>query len=237
MNIMDRLKQKIIREYNKRYRYPALVKGKKKIFCIGLNKTGTTSLKKTFKDLDFIVGNQRRAAKLLDDYIDGNFESIIQYCTSAQVFQDSPFSFPETFKYLDMAYPNSKFILAIRNSPEQWYNSLVKFHSKFYGEGKVPTADDLKNTKRYVKEGRPWKVNQRVFKSPKDDPYNKKSLIKFYIDYNAAVKEYFNDRPEDLIVINVSKKNDYQNLMSFLDIDSPFSNFPWENKTATMKSK
>lgn len=40
--------------------------GRKKVFVIGQNKTGTTSLEKAFKDLGFIVGDQRVAEILYD---------------------------------------------------------------------------------------------------------------------------------------------------------------------------
>ncbi len=96
-------------------------RGKPKIFCIGRNKTGTTSLAHTFRDLGFTVGNQRTAEILHDtDYWRGDFTTLIDYCMSAQVFQDVPFSVGETFKHLDVAFPDARFILSIRSSPEVW---------------------------------------------------------------------------------------------------------------------
>ena len=41
-------------------------KGKQKIFCIGRNKTGTTSLKRAFEDLGYPVGDQRKAEILTE---------------------------------------------------------------------------------------------------------------------------------------------------------------------------
>src|SRR5690606_32146124 len=113
--------------------YPIKALGKQKIFCIGRNKTGTTSLAAEFKELGYPVGHQRTAEKLIDYYIANDFQPIIDYCRSAQVFQDAPFSWPETYKYLDEAYPNSLFILSVRDNAEQCYNYLTKFHSKLYG--------------------------------------------------------------------------------------------------------
>lgn len=78
---------------------------KVKYFCIGRNKTGTTSLKRAFEDLGYPVGNQRKAEILTSQYyFDGNFEPIINYCKTAQIFQDVPFSYPEIYKHLDKAY-------------------------------------------------------------------------------------------------------------------------------------
>ena len=63
------------------------VRNKTKFFCIGRNKTGTTSLKKAFSDLGFIVGNQTLSEKLYDRYFFSNdFDKIVSYCETAEVF-------------------------------------------------------------------------------------------------------------------------------------------------------
>jgi hypothetical protein len=69
-----------------------------KIFCIGANKTGTTSLKQAFINLGFTVGDQRTAELMLRSYIQGDYSGLIDYCQTAQVFQDIPFSWPEIYK-------------------------------------------------------------------------------------------------------------------------------------------
>lgn len=212
------------------YINPVLIKNKPKIFCIGRNKTGTTSLKKAFQDLGFIVGHQRTAERLIRDYKVGNFEPIFQYCKSAQVFQDVPFSYSKTFKHLDKAYPNSKFILSVRDSPEQWYNSVIKFHAKLFGNGKTPTAEQLKNS-NYVWRGWIWESNRINFNSPEYNPYNKESLIENYLNHNMEVLDYFKDRPNDLLVINLSEEGSYQKFIEFIDVKSSKKSFPWENKT------
>jgi hypothetical protein len=45
------------------------------------------------------------------------------------------------------------------------------------------------------------------------------------------VLEYFKDRPDDLLVINLADKGEYQRFVDFIRIQSPFLDFPWENKT------
>jgi hypothetical protein len=206
-------------------------RNKIKYFCIGKNKTGTTSLKKAFEDLGFIVGKQREAEYLSNTYyFHGNFDPIIKYCKTAQVFQDVPFSLPNTYKYLDKAYPGSKFILTVRDDPEQWYNSLIKFHAKLFGMGgNIPTAEDLKNAE-YISKGAAYNLI-KLYKTPDNDPYNKEILISLYEDYNKKVMAYFKNRPNDLLVINVSKADDYKRFVKFINVESQYSEFPWENKT------
>lgn len=206
-----------------------LAKNKTKYFCIGRNKTGTTSIKKAFEDLGYRVGDQRSAELLSDKYyFKGNFAPIVAYCKSAQVFQDAPFSWSETFKHLDHAYPGSKFILTIRDDAS-WYQSITQFHAKKFGNGQIPTAVDLQAAK-YVSKGFIYRA-VKLHGAPDEDIYNKKILIDHFNRYNQTVRNYFNERPNDLLVINLSEKSSYSKFIRFLDIDSPYFDFPWENKT------
>lgn len=212
---------------------PWRVLNKQKYFCIGHNKTGTTSLKRAFKDLGFTIGDQRRAERLLPNYLRNDFDSIINYCRYAQVFQDFPFSYPETFKHLDKAFPNSKFILSVRDSPEHWYNSITRFHTKKFGNGKLPTKQDLQNS-NYINKGWAWESFRAMYDTPEDDLYNREMLIEAYKHHNNTIIDYFHSRPDDLIVLNLSDEGSYQQLMGFLNIASPHKDFPWENRTQTI---
>lgn len=120
----------------------------KKIFCIGRNKTGTTSLAQALTDLGYRVGDQRTAELLMEDWGQRDFKRIIQYCHTADAFQDIPFSLRYTFQAIDTAFPGSKFILSVRDSADQWYQSLVRFHSMRLenrtGIRRVPSIEDIK---------------------------------------------------------------------------------------------
>src|SRR6185436_568161 len=106
---------------------------------IGLNKTGTTSLEKALYDLGYTIGKQRLGELLLSDYLKRNFLPIVEFCHTAEAFQDVPFSFPYTYVLLDHYFKNAKFILSIRDTPEQWYRSAVNFHSNAFFQGVRPT--------------------------------------------------------------------------------------------------
>jgi hypothetical protein len=208
------------------------VKNKTKYFCIGRNKTGTTSLKQAFNDLGFIVGNQTVSEKLYDIYFfQDDFDKIISYCKTAEVFQDVPFSYFKTVPYVDKAYPNSKFILTIRDTPEQWYNSITKFHAKKFGKnGRIPNLEDLKNA-TYLRKGFMYNTI-KAHGTNDQDPYNKEIMISHYNEHNRDVIDYFKNRPNDLIVINLSVEGAYQKFSEFIGVDCAIdSNFPWENKT------
>lgn len=202
-------------------------KKKNKIFCIGLNKTGTTSLGYFLESENFIVADQRKGELLLQNYIDRDFASIIDYVknSKANVFQDVPFSLPYTYSHLDNAFPNSKFILTIRNSSELWYNSIYKFHSEMYNAGKLPTKESLQNAP-YVYPGWSWQLMRDVFFIDEHKLYDKVEFLNFYENYLGNVKKYFRNKPEQLIVIDLSIKEDYKRLCEFLNISSQHKEFP-----------
>jgi hypothetical protein len=199
---------------------------------IGLNKTGTTTMAKTLRDFGFVVASEKEAKPLFNDWVKGDFDPIIKFCKSAEAFQDSPFSFPGTYIALDKAFPGSKFILTIRDDEDQWYRSITRFHSKLWGDGDgVPPSKLQLQLATSSYRSRPWDVNQALFKTPENDPYNEEIMKKFYVDYNKSVVKYFEERSDDLLIINVGKEDSYRRLVNFLKVNSSFNEFPWENKT------
>ena len=205
-----------------------------KFFCVGLNKTGTTSLKNEFRRLHFKVGSQRQGELLFfEHYFKSEFRPILDFCKSAEFFQDLPFSCPETFKHLDQAFPSGKFILTIRDDPEQWYESLTQFHARLFGtQGQPPTVAELEAA-TYVKKGFMKRAIQ-LFGTSDSDPYNKKILVQFYINHVEAVKQFFTNRTQKLLVLNLSSPHAYAEFQDFMNLRSPFDSFRWDNKTSNV---
>lgn len=208
-----------------------------KFFCIGLNKTGTTSLKKEFSRLHFKVGSQRRAEDLFDKYyFSGGFTDLIKYCRTAEFFQDLPFSCPETYVQLDSAFPKAKYILTVRDDAEQWYESITKFHSKLFGRnGRLPTIQDLEAA-TYRRKGF-MKLIIKLFGTTDSDPYNKTQLIRYYEEHIRSVQTFFANHPERLMVINLSEPRAYERFQDFVRLVSPYDDFPWENKTSEIRER
>ena len=203
-----------------------------KVFCVGLNKTGTTTIEMVLKDFGYKIGEQSKAELLSKSWYNRDFEKIIKFCNTAEAFQDVPFSLPYTYAFLDQHFKNSKFILTLRDSPDQWYNSITRFHAKLWANGEdLPTIQDLKNAK-YRYQGFAYDINRYMFDTSLEEPYNKDVLINFYNNHNYSVIEYFRSRPDKLLVINVSESNDYLNLCDFLNKKPIHKGFPWENKTS-----
>lgn len=209
------------------------VKGKTKYFCVGRNKTGTTSVKRAFEDLGYIVGMQDIAELLFDKYFfDGKYKQIINYCKSAEVFQDVPFSHAELLPHLEAAYPDSKFILTVRDDAEQWYTSITKYHAKLHGKnGRIPTYQDIINDD-YRKKGFLKRLTIDAHGTSPENPYDKDIMIEHYNKHNQAVIDYFANKPDKLLVINLSNSSAYQQFLDFIgEQDLEKDHFPWENKT------
>ncbi len=207
-------------------------KNKEKIFCIGFNKTGTTTIEKSLKELGYNMGDQFKGEMLVFDWFKRDFKEIINLCKTADAFQDVPFSLPFSYVFLDNYFKNAKFILTERDSPEQWYNSITKFHSKIWGDGENPPNKEQMLNATYRYKGYPYESFKLIYNTNDDDLYNFDKLLKAYTTHIYLVKEYFRSRPEKLLVINVSKKNDYKRLCDFLNKQPLRDNFPWENKTS-----
>ena len=188
-----------------------------KYFLIGLHKTGTTSIEHLFKKWGYVVGDQSRGERLLHDWYIRRFDRIISLVKTADFFQDTPFSLPYTYVVLDQYFPNAKFILTIRDSADQWYQSLVRFHSKIWSPsnaGLAPTSDDLRSA-TYGYFGRAYHSNRMIFSSPETELYKRSELIKYYESHNYQVEQYFKHSYDRFIKINLNTQSDYGRLEEF----------------------
>lgn len=206
------------------------VRGRPKVFCIGRNKTGTTSLRALFKKLGYVVGDQHEAVVLAHyNYFDGRFDWLDTYCSTAEFFQDAPFSWPGTYAEVDRRFPGSRFILSVRDDEHQWYESLTRYQTQFVGTSSLPTAEQLK-THPFRAVGLLYDT-VRVHGTTDDAPYDEDTMKAHYLAHNAAVRQYFAGRPDDLIEINLARPEDYARLMHFLGRDDTAGGFPRLNRS------
>ena len=110
-----------------------------KVFCIGLSRTGTTSLHHILLDLGL------KSVHFCDfiNHEDPDFNR----CREFDAFGDTPI--PLLYKELDLKYPNSKFIITIRQKEDwlksmkwmlsegnriwEWDEQIHSYHEKLYG--------------------------------------------------------------------------------------------------------
>jgi len=199
-----------------------------KIFVVGRNKTGTTSMMVALRSLGFKLGSQPVAELLLEDWARRDFRRIIEYCHTADAFQDVPFSLNYTYVALDCAFPSSKFILTVRRDAAEWYDSLLRFHTRMIGKNRVPTADDLREF-RYRKPQYLWQAAQFIYGVDERTLYDRKLYMAHYDSHVREVREYFRYRPNDLLVLNVAEDGAMRSLCDFLGVDAGSAVLPHLN--------
>lgn len=222
MNIKLQLKTHLRRAFTNK---------KPKVFCIGFNKSGTTSLRAALKLLGYRIGKQQDAELLLEDWAIRDFNRLIDYCHSADAFQDIPFSLDYTYQALDSAFPGSKFILTIRNSPDIWFQSLLNFHTKRLGKEKLPTPDDHQKD-LYVYKGWIWRAHELIYGITEDQLYDEIVYKNCYIRHNETAIDYFKNRHNDFLVLNLSDHGSMNTLCDFLGQEWDGTKMPWHNKSA-----
>lgn len=205
----------------------------RKIFCIGLNKTGTTSLELALKTLGFRLGNQRAGELLIEAWGRRDFRPIIRLAQTADAFQDVPFSLNYTYQAMDIAFPGSRFILTVRDSAQAWYHSMLTFTAKRLGcELQSLAAIDIRQDS-YIYPGWHCRLIELQFgSSGLDQWFNRDIMLEHYLSYNQRVLDYFRHRPQDLLVLNVGDPEAMGKLCEFLGVDPSGLRMPHLNRSS-----
>lgn len=177
-----------------------------KIFEIGVMKTGTSSLGCAFIKLKF--KHRTWDPKLYDCYLNNNYEPIYNAIYKYDSFDDGPWHDID-FRILDKKYPDSKFIILERDDAS-WIKSLEYHTSPKYNVNKIKDQylnyDWINNRDLVIKEKIEWKNNKY-----------------------KLIKQYFKDRPDDLLVMNI--KDGWEPICNFLKIPIPNIDFPFVNNS------
>lgn len=232
---LNKMSRSFLRFLQKKFPLPVIKNEaafKGKIFCIGANKTGTSSMEYAIMSFGYIFGDFRRAEMLDAECYKGDFERLYRFSEAYDAFQDIPFSNGDYYKKLDQRFPNSKFILTIRDSGQEWFSSLTRFHTKNFSKNNLlPTEEDLKNSS-YVYKGFALDFYKWYLGYPAIPLYDKEAYIHIYNERNQGIIEYFKDRPDQLLILNVKEDGAYHKLGKFLGFNiRKDKKFPHINKT------
>ncbi|HIP22385.1 MAG TPA: hypothetical protein EYG79_02145 [Rhodobacteraceae bacterium] len=178
-----------------------------KVFCIGFQKTGTSSLSKALQALGFTVGD---AIKVLNRTVNWRapdprpeiIKKVLAVVEGVDALQDSPCAF--IYRELDAAHPGSKFILTIRDT-DDWLESYRRFFS------------DKNNPLRR------WMYGVERFSG------HEATYRQIFEAQNAEIIEYFAGRPDDFLVMDLGKGDGWLKLVNFLG-EGALKPFPHTNK-------
>ncbi len=176
-----------------------------KIFVIGLNKTGTTSLGRALE----ILGYDRHKTydlELTRAWSEGNFEPLFAVADRHNNLEDWPW--PMTYEEMYARYPNAKFILSTRSSPEVWFQSLCK-HALRIGPSEYEKI-----------------IYGHYMPHDFEDEY-----LAFYEEHNQSVLDFFASKnPTKLLEFCIEKDHGWEKLCTFLDQPTPSEVFPNLNR-------
>ena len=187
-----------------------------KIFGIGFQKTGTSTLHAALTQLGYTPqkGFFINHPKGIHVPPPLTTEKILPHALALaeryDAFSDNPW--PLFFREMDRAFPGSKFILTARN-PQRWIASVARH---------------LAN--------RPDDVAQWIYGVP--FPLgNEARYLQVYEAHNSGVRSHFANRPEDLLEINLEADPSWQPLCDFVGLPSPRRAFPQENRAIDRERK
>src|SRR3989338_7142528 len=100
-----------------------------KVFGVGFNKTGTTTLHMCCQQFGF--RHRTWSPTMINHYVKKNYDEIYQFSDKYDSFEDWPWNL--LYQEFDQRYPDAKFILTIRKDSEVWYHSLVNHIKRYHG--------------------------------------------------------------------------------------------------------
>ena len=178
-----------------------------KIFGIGWPKTGTKTLGECFKILGF--NHESIRLDLVEDLQNGDLSRIFDIAREKDTFEDWPWII--LYREMDRQFPGSKFILTHRDPDRQLhsYQNMLK------------TLDLPKDE---------WNAMRRTLYGLPFPDVTTEQMQARYLQHNQDVRQYFQDRPGDLLEINWEAGDGWDVLCDFLGLPTPDVALPHANK-------
>ena len=179
----------------------------KKVFGVGMFKTGTKSLGEALMMLGYNTAWWNWGIIKCDWYptpedIAPHVDDICGRAQHFDAFCDAPWLY--AYKELDKAFPGSKFILTTRNYDDVAQSDINMWVRDGAEPSSIPSRD---------------KFVERIQK------------------HEEEVKTYFKGREDDLLIINICEGEGWEKICPFLEADLPMSPFPHRNKGAYKNEK
>lgn len=182
-----------------------------KIICVGMNKSGTSSIGAGLKLLGFgpLVGTGNTTVRhkdlVMPILLRGDYEPALAFARDYRTFKDRPWNIGRMPELMDERYPDSRFILTERD-PESWWRSIHHWmtvaspgSTRFIlGQLRVPSID-------------------------------RDAMIAAYLAHNEAVKSRFAGTGR-LLVMDLARGDGWAQLCPFLGVPVPAKPFPRSNR-------
>lgn len=187
-----------------------------KIFCIGSNKTGTTTLTKILENLGLRVCPEyimfSFGSKYFEEQKNGRYENLFKLVERYDAFEDRPWNHADFYQQLDKKFTDSKFILTIRDE-NNWIESYRRFNQK------------IKLNKQWF-----YPIVSEICYNNQDFLQDEKNMIKHYKKRNEEIIEYFKNT-DKLLILDFEKNKEYKPICEFLGKEIVLSEIPHLNRT------
>ncbi|NOK59854.1 MAG: hypothetical protein GFH27_549291n46 [Chloroflexi bacterium AL-W] len=181
----------------------------RKIFGIGLSKTGTKSLSKALE----VLGYQTKHFPLIRENVEqGDYD--LKLLEQYDALTDAPIA--ALFPHLDTRHPGSRFILTVRNR-EDWLRSCERYFT---------LRDSVRRQQGVIDRTHFWRL--LIFGCYE---FHSERFTYVYERHIREVSWYFSQRPDDLLIIDICGGQGWEYLCPFLAMPIPTQPFPHENKT------
>jgi hypothetical protein len=175
-----------------------------KVIGIGLNRTGTTTLGACFRQLGYRhTSMHHQAFQLLQQR---DMPGLLRIVGEYDSFEDWPW--PLIYREIDQAFPDSKFILTRRRTPEVWFRSLCRLADM---TGPTP-------------------YRQFVYGHAMPH-HHQEEHIAYYQHHNEAARDYFSGQPGKLLELAWEDGHGWPELCDFLGKPVPDVPLPWANRS------
>lgn len=180
-----------------------------RIFGIGTHKTGTTSLHTALKLLG--IDSAHWAGPWWAKKVWEEMQALGRSLTLEREYALSDLPFSILYREIDRAYPGSKFILTVRDE-DRWLRSIRNHWSPLNPWRKTWDQDCFTHRVHHQLYGR------RTFDA--------EIMLAAYRRHNAEVCEYFKNRPDDLLVMDMDQGAGWHELCTFLKCGRPAESYP-----------
>ena len=179
-----------------------------KVFGLGVQKTGTSSLRSAYRILGLSTGSWMSGRFSKVDEAE-TLELALQEAHAKDACANNPW--PKYYKELLETFPDAKFILTVRDE-----NAWVKSCQRYFEEREWPELE--------------WFYGHSKFAG------NEEHFRQVMRDHNQAVIDHFAEQGKELLIFNPSAGDGWEELCGFLDLPIPEEEFPCSNVGGSFRS-
>ena len=184
---------------------------KPKIFCLGLSRTGTTSLGNALESLGIrrLTWSRETSMPLLESVARGELAPVFEVADRYDALEDLPW--PLIYPQLDARYPDALFVLTVRKDEEEWARS-IELHTLGKSRARFEAFRIVFGRHLY-----------------QDDPA---AFVARYRAHNDEVRRYFAEKYPGggkLLEMCLERGDGWEKLCAFLGVSVPATPFPHVN--------